>query len=130
MTNQEHLQNCSDIINGAVKKTIRIKLNDLTFEDIKKAFPTHYVGEYPSTISLPNTDDSRRTILNESCLEDWKSCYGERFGNITICLHPQEDTWFNLTSVEDHEFNKSRESYCNAKAKAMEEWSRKGYSID
>ena len=130
MTHNEHLQNCSDLINGAAKKTIKIKLYDLTFEDIKKAFPKHYVGKYPSEISFPNTDDSSRTIVKEGCLEDWKKCYGERFGNMTICLHPNETTWFKKVSIEDKEFNKSKDSYCEAKAEAMQEWSRKGYSID
>jgi len=130
MTHTEHLQNCSDLINGVATDTIKIKLYDLTFDDIKKAFPKHYIGKYPSEISFPNTDDSSRTIVKEGCLEDWKKCYGERFGNMTICLHPNETTWFKRVSVEDDEFNKSKDSYCEAKAKAMQEWSRKGYSID
>jgi len=130
MTHNEHLKNCSDLINGVATDTIKIKLYDLTFDDIKKAFPKHYVGKYPSEISFPNTDDSSRTIVKEGCLEDWKKCYGERFGNMTICLHPNETIWFKRVSVEDDEFNKSKDSYCQAKAKAMQEWSRKGYSID
>jgi len=130
MTHNEHLKNCSDLINGVATETIKIKLYDLTFDDIKKAFPKHYVGKYPSEISFPNTDDSSRTIVKEGCLEDWKKCYGERFGNMTICLHPNETIWFKRVSVEDDEFNKSKDSYCQAKAKAMQEWSRKGYSID
>ena len=110
---------------------IRIDLEDLTFDAIKKAFPNNYQKEkftrpqtdepyYEDAISFPNLDDSSMEIGDSSALEDYKSKIGRFFGNVTVVLKPDGKNWFDKVFIDDDEFNQARDKFIRGKYSAMQ----------
>ena len=138
-----------DIMQGLVKikdlgsenGEIRIKLKDLTFDAIKKAFPNNYQKEkftrpqtdepyYEDAISFPNLDDSSMEIGDSSALEDYKNKIERFFGNVTVVLKPDGKNWFDKVFIDDEKFNQSRDQLMRGKASAMKRDQELGRSID
>ena len=126
---------------GSENGEIRIKLKDLTFDAIKKAFPNNYQKEkftrpqtdepyYEDAISFPNLDDSSMEIGDSSALEDYKNKIERFFGNVTVVLKPDGKNWFDKVFIDDEKFNQSRDQLMRGKASAMKRDQELGRSID
>ena len=127
-----------------INESVDVNLKDLTFDMLTDTFKDKYKdihftrkqpnGEegnyYRDAVSFPNPDDSLTVIGDVNALEGWKERITKRYGDVDIELFPEEDTWFDMVKIKDEEFKKDKESYIDAKGKAMDDWSKKGYSID
>jgi hypothetical protein len=120
---------------------VEIRLEDLTFDMLKNAFPNNYQKEkftrpqtdepyYEDAISFPNLDDSMMEIGDSLALEDWKDKVSRRFGNVEIVLKPDGKNWFDKVFVDNEEFNQAREKFITGKMSAMQRDMDKGRSID
>jgi hypothetical protein len=120
---------------------VEIRLEDLTFDMLKNAFPNNYQKEkftrpqtdepyYKDAISFPNLDDSMMEIGDSLALEDWKDKVSRRFGNVEIVLKPDGKNWFDKVFVDNEEFNQAREKFITGKMSAMQRDMDKGRSID
>ena len=126
---------------GSENGEIKISLEDLDFETLKKSFPNKYKKEkfirpqtdepyYEDAVSFPNLDDSRMEIGDILALEDWKDKTSRRFGNVTIILKPNAKNWFDEVFVDDEAFNQTRDQLMRGKASAMKRDQELGRSID
>lgn len=110
--------------------TRRLRLSDVTFEMLLEQYPKCYESKYGRGVSMPNTDDSQRIINNEDALNNYKDHLTSRWGDVMVQLNPEDEVWFDRVKIMDENFQDARRRYCEAKGKAMQEWSRKGYNTD
>tara|TARA_R110000764_G_scaffold155201_1_gene243032 strand:+ start:1192 stop:2250 length:1059 start_codon:yes stop_codon:yes gene_type:complete len=116
------------------KQTIR--LDDLTFDGLKAAFPKKYQKAFTTrrgvdgeqedmyrdteSVSFPKVG-SMQTVLSNSALEDWKEEFRKRYGNVDIELDPEAKEWFNLVVINDPKFVKDKETNDAAVSSFMRE---------
>tara|TARA_R110002060_G_scaffold16677_1_gene23157 strand:- start:833 stop:1840 length:1008 start_codon:yes stop_codon:yes gene_type:complete len=125
-------------------ESVSVNLDDLTFDMVKDTFKDQYQnvhfsrkqpnGEegnyYKDAVSFPNPDDSLSKVGDMSAFEDWKEKTLERYGKVNLLLQPEASVWFDKVKIDDEKFLKDKKGYVDAKGKAMDDWSKKGYSID
>ena len=128
-----------ELIKLKEQAVVRIKLDDLSFDQVKDAFPKHYQkvtsnrrgvdGEqeevYDKHVTFPNRT-SRSGISSNSSLENWKKDFKQRYGNVEIQLDPQGKEWFNLVVVDDPRFIKDKEKHADMMSRRMSESVEKG----
>jgi hypothetical protein len=107
-----------------------LKLSDVTFEMLLEQYPKCYASKYGRGVSMPNSDDSQRIINNEDALTHYKDRMTELWGDVMVQLNPEDEVWFDRVKIIDVNFQDARRRYSDAKGKAMQEWSRKGYNTD
>ena len=107
-----------------------LKLSDVTFEMLLEQYPKCYESKYGRGVSMPNSDDSQRIINNEDALNNYKDRMIKVWGEVMVQLNPEDEVWFDRVKIIDVNFQDARRRYSDAKGKAMQEWSRKGYNTD
>lgn len=116
------------------KQTIR--LDDLTFDTLRAAFPDKYQKAYTTRQGLGGEQEdmykddqsvafpklsSRQVIISNSALEDWKEDFRKRYGNVKIVLDPQASEWFNFVTIDDAKFKKDKQERDNRMSSLMRE---------
>lgn len=110
--------------------TRRLRLSNVTFEMLLEQYPECYASKFGRGVSMPNSDDSQRIIHNEDALIHYKEQMISKWGDVMVQLNPEDEVWFNRVEIRDENFKQARTRYSEAKGKAMQEWSRKGYNTD
>ncbi len=110
--------------------TRRLRLSNVTFEMLLEQYPECYASKFGRGVSMPNSDDSQRIIHNEDALIHYKEQMISKWGDVMVQLNPEDEVWFDRVEIRDENFKQARTRYSEAKGKAMQEWSRKGYNTD
>jgi hypothetical protein len=66
--------------------------------------------------SLPNPDDSSRSIHAEDDLNRWKAGIEKKYGNVKIKIDTKSESPWDRVQVLDDKFRKDKESYTAGKA--------------
>ena len=133
-----------DKLHSVKKDKIKINLEDLDFETLKKSFPKFYQkvkftrsqpsGEegpyYEDAITFPNADDSQTEIGDESSLENWKSKTLKRFGNVEIEFNNEAENWFDRVKINNDAFSDAEAEFTKGKQDFIDKERELGRSID
>jgi len=112
---------------GVNDNITKSNISNLDYDAIKYIFPEISTS---NRISFPNPDDSLRAVGNERDWEDWKKNTMERYGDVELEMDPNNSMWFRRVKINDKKFNDDKNSYTQAKSKALERDSARGWSID
>jgi hypothetical protein len=108
----------------------RLKLSMITFELLLEQYPKSYGKRFSGGVSMPNGDDSMRVIHSEDSLNNYRNEITKKYGDVVIELHSEEEIWFDRVRVTDPEFIQDQNNFCEAKARAMDRWSKQGFNTD
>lgn len=110
---------------------VKIKLDDITFDDILSTFKNKYykrkmsdigdgVARYRDGVTFPQASDSRLNISDPTLLDKWKEEIKKEYGNVELIMDPSEE-WFNQVKITDPKFVKDKQDAVDRKGRMMRE---------
>ena len=108
----------------------RLKLSMVTFELLLENYPKSYGKKFSNGISMPLADDSMRVIHSGDSLNNYRNEITKKYGDVIVELHSEDLRWFNRVKIKDDAFIQDQNKFCEAKARAMDRWSKQGFNTD
>ena len=108
----------------------RLKLSMVTFELLLENYPKSYGKKFSNGISMPLADDSMRVINSEDSLNYYRDEITKKYGDVIVELNPENLLWFDRVKIKDDTFIQDQNKFCEAKARAMDRWSKQGFNTD
>ena len=110
---------------------VKIKLDDITFDDIVSTFKNkHYkrkmsdigdgIARYHDGVSFPQASDSMLNISDPTLLDNWKEEIKKEYGNVELVMDPSQE-WFHRVKITDPKFVKDKQDAVDRKGRLMRE---------
>ena len=89
-----------------------VDLESLTFDLLVSMF-----GQKPMFgFSLPNPDDSSRSVHDQDSLDNWKAGIAKKYGNVNLRIDTEASSPWDKIQVLDDKFRADKKSYTAGKA--------------